>query len=380
MNDKISVYTILYYDLQFYEDIIKNIYDIVDEFIIVDGPYNYAVDVLKRFNLYYDETTKPSEITTLLNKYPKIKYTYDIYENEEAKRIKGYNLCSNNIVLLVDTDEFITLDVAKMNDFINTKDKYVRCCKIYNMCDYNINFNPLTEKYILFKKEKISALDHLNYTWLMYCKTGEKIQKYMCFDEVGLIYHQTLCRNKFNNIIKFLFYILVYHKTHNNPLNILDGYDNNTLFKSLSIDEILNIFIHSRLDSINIPLVYDCNILSKIPDENKLIDKLKTYNNHKEFYLSSVMKALKYRPCYFRLNNLNSTTTITFENVKNVYIKLYKIYLNEKYKIQDHNFENINTTITFNNELNGSEQYLVVEINCSETLNNDFIYKIINIS
>ena len=83
--NKISAYTILYYDLQFYEDIIKNLYNDVDEFVIIDGPYSYAVDTLKKFNLFYDENTKPHELNKLIKKYPKIKYKYVICDTEEEK-------------------------------------------------------------------------------------------------------------------------------------------------------------------------------------------------------------------------------------------------------------------------------------------------------
>ena len=172
---KISVYTILYYDLQFYEDIIKYLYDVIDEFIIIDGPYSYSIDTLKKYNLFYDEQTKPYELNKIISKYSKIKYKYAICDTEEEKRMIGYNMCSNDLVLLVDTDEFLNIDITKLNIFINNPTKFVCCANIYNMCDYNVNFNNLTKKYILFKKNKISALEHLDYTWLIGCKQNEKI-------------------------------------------------------------------------------------------------------------------------------------------------------------------------------------------------------------
>lgn len=178
---KISVYTILYYDLQFYEDIIKNIYDLVDEFVIIDGPYSYAIETLKQFNLFYEEHNKPDELTNIIEKYSKIKYKYVVCDTEEEKRMIGYNMCSNNLVLLVDTDELLNIDINKISDFNKNNNKFVNCADIYNMCDYNINFNKLCQKYVLFKKEKISAVDHLNYTWLIGCKQTEKIIDYMCF-------------------------------------------------------------------------------------------------------------------------------------------------------------------------------------------------------
>jgi len=118
----------------------------------------------------------------------------------------GYNMCLNNLVLLVDTDEFLNIDIKKLNIFIKNPDKFVCCANIYNMCDYNINFNDLVKKYILFKKTKISALEHLDYTWLIGCIQHEKKIHYMSCDEFGLIYHYTLNRSIKNNIIKFLFY------------------------------------------------------------------------------------------------------------------------------------------------------------------------------
>ena len=157
--EKISVYTILFHDLQFYEDIIKNIYDLVDEIIIIDGPYSYSVESFKKLNLFYDENSKPDILNNLIKKYSKIKYKYAIFDTEEEKRICGYNMCSNNLVLLVDTDEFLKIDLSELNNFINNNEKFVSCCSIYNMCDYNINYNKLTKKYILFKKTKISALE-----------------------------------------------------------------------------------------------------------------------------------------------------------------------------------------------------------------------------
>ena len=66
----------------------------------------------------------------------------------------GYNMCSNNLVLLIDTDEFLNFDIKKLNLFVNNPNKFVCAANIYNMCDYNVNFNKLAKKNILFKKKK----------------------------------------------------------------------------------------------------------------------------------------------------------------------------------------------------------------------------------
>ena len=104
-SEKISVYIILYSDLGFLNNIISNIYENVDEIILVDGPYSYNIDVFKKLNLFYDSSNKPDELIKILLKYSgKIKYVYNIFENEEQKRIFGFEQCSNDLVLLVDCD------------------------------------------------------------------------------------------------------------------------------------------------------------------------------------------------------------------------------------------------------------------------------------
>lgn len=374
---KISVYTILYYDLQFYENIIYNLYDVIDEFIIVDGPYSYAVDILKKFNLFYDETNKPLELNNLINKYPKIKYKYIISNNEEEKRIIGYNMCSNNYVALVDTDEFLTIDFEKFNEFVDMEDKFVSCSNIYNMCSYNISINNITEKYIFFKKDKISAEDHLDYTWLIGCNQKEKNVSYMNFNPCGLIYHQTLNRNKKNNIIKFIFYALLYEKNKNySSLNLIDEYDNDTLLKYLTVDEILNIFIHSHNHRINIP---DDNSKFNIIEDNKMIIQLKKYeNNLIEFELNEKTKCLKNLASYFRLNKNKKKYNFIIDNVLNLSLNIYYVY-------KDYNdsksfvFNNLsNNIIDIPNESTNEVLFIFIKLKCDETINGEIIYSIEN--
>lgn len=374
---KISVYTILFHDLQFYEDIIKNIYDYVDEFIIIDGPYSYAIDTLKQLDLFYDENNKPKEINDIINKYPKVKYTYSSFENEEEKRKFGYNKCSNELILLIDTDEFLNIDMNKLNNFINNKSKFVGCVDIYNMCDSNINFNKLTQKYVLFKKNKISAVDHLDYLWLVGCKQKDKVIDFMSFLPCGTMYHQTLNRNKFNNIVKFVFYILLYRKRNNNHFNLLDNYNNEYLFRNLKTNEILDIFIHSNIDRINCPSLHvlENNILETVND--KFVLSLSKYqHNWLEFKLLKEMKCLKNVSSYFRLDNSINNVNISFENVNSVNIKLYNIYLNKKYEYVEYTFNNIvgdNITITNKSE---PGHYIIIGINCFETNNGEDLFKI----
>lgn len=378
--EKISVYTILYYDLQFYEDIIKYIYNFVDEIIIIDGPYSYGIDTLKKYNLFYDEKNKPHELNEIIKKYPKIKYKYIICNTEEEKRMIGYNMCSNNLVLLVDTDEFLNIDIKKINTFINNPNKFVCCAEIYNMCDYNINFDNLTEKYILFKKKKISALEHLDYTWLVGCKQNEKNKSYMNFDAFGTIYHYTLCRNKKNNIIKFIFYLLLYRKTNNQPYDLIDGYTNDDLISCMTTNEILNIFVRINRDRLNLP--NKCSNL-QIMKNNEFMLNLKKYDkNLLEFQFTNEMKCLLNIPVLFRLNKDKKEYTLSFENVFNIDINMYYLYLRSEPKKYSYSYTNLlNNMIQIPNELyNTNVKYMYIEIICSKTCDEKIIFTLKNIS
>lgn len=374
---KISVYTILYYDLQFYEDIIKYLYDFVDEFIIIDGPYSYAIDTLKKFNLFYDESNKPQELNNIIEKYSKVKYKYVICDTEEEKRMIGYNMCSNNLVLLVDTDEFLNIDIIKLNIFINNPTKFVCCANIYNMCDYNISFNDLSQKYILFKKSQISAQEHLDYTWLIGCKQNKTNASYMSFQEFGLIYHYTLNRNIKNNIIKFIFYVLLYRKNNNQAYNLIDGYDNDYLLNRMTPKEFLNIFIHTSNNKINIPSEKFC--LQTIEDNEVILNLKKYSNNLLDYEFKNEMKCLLNVPIYFRLP-INNNYTLLFENVKDIHINIYYLYLNLKSKHNAYNYTNIiNNCVEIINDIKDNVKYIYIELNCKKTCDSNSIFTIKNI-
>ena len=380
MNNKISAYTILYYDLQFYESIIKNIYNYVDEIIIIDGPYSYAIDTLKKFNLFYDEKNKPQIINNLLNKYNKIKYFYKIFDNEENKRMFGYDMCKNNIILLVDTDEFIYLNKSNLKRFINDKNRYVCSTDIYNMCDYNVYINNISKKNIFFKKNKITSFQHLDYTWLVGCKQNKIINSYITNYSSSMTYHLTLFRNKKNNIIKFFFYVLLYRKNNKLPYNILDNYDNNFLLQNFNNNQILNIFIHSKLDSINIPT--NDNVVKLL--NNYPFDLHKFKNNSIDFFFKNNMKSLKNIPSFFRLNSknhINNYINIYFDNVKSINISFYNIKYNKKYESIELSFNDIkNNIINVNNYIKSSNyKYNIIKILVTETINNNSIFTLKNI-
>ena len=368
---KLSIYIILFSDLDFLNDIISLIYDNIDEIIIVDGPYSYNIHELKNYELYYDENTKPSQLINILNKYSnKIKYYYKLWDTEKEKRCFGYDKCTNNNILLVDCDEFFILDINKINQFINSN-KSVCNMDIYNMNRININYDKVVQKSVLFKKTHITSEQHLSYLWLVGVNNlAPKDQNNIYNGTVGVIYHQTLNRNKYNNIIKFIFYITLYHKNNNNNISILN-HDISNLKLTLSNDTLLNIFYHSKIELIGMP---SNNILYYI-DVPINLDKYNT--NHMDGYFANNSFALLNTPyyCYICKESI-SNISCYFDNVKIITCHLYEINLNEPYHIYEHNkinIENNMCTLNFNIQLKPNHINYIMMFNCSETIDKSSI-------
>jgi len=382
MINKISVYIILYHDLGFLNDIISLIYENVDEIILIDGPYSYNIDTFKKLNLFYNETNRPQELVNIINKYSsKIKYYYNIFINEEEKRMFGYEKCSNDIVLLVDTDEFLIFNEEKINFFINSN-KSVGEFSIYNMNRTNIHFDNKATKFVIFKKKDISSFHHLDYLWLIGCKQNKINHRLMLLNnDLGIIYHQTLNRTKFNNIIKFIFYICLYYHSQTNKKSILGDYKIDDLLQVITLDDLLDIFYHSKQELIGIP-----SDINKIwMTKNDILINLDKYNNnHIDAYFkndSIILKNISYF-CYLDLVNNNfNQIIIAVDNAKNINVDLYEINTNEKIIINSYNFEISNNQIIINKEFNKKNNYLnlALMLNCNETINDNFIYKIKNI-
>jgi hypothetical protein len=391
-NQKISVYIILYSDLGFLNNIISGIFDFVDEIILIDGPYSYNIDVFKKLELFYDNSNKPDELVKILLKYSaKIKYIYNIFENEEEKRIFGFEQCSHDIVLLVDCDEFFIINTNNINEFINSNKK-VAGFSICNMNRININIDEKVTKNILFKKNLINSREHLDYTWLVGCKQRQPISENIYTDcPMGEIFHQTLNRSKKDNIIKYIFYISLYFYNQNNnkivdveDLKLIGGYTIDNLLDIMSIEETLDIFYHSKMELIGIPSSSE-KILSI--NNNVSINLEKFKDNHISAFFKEDSLAVRYVPYYFYLpismNRINEIEFI-FENVTQIQISIYEINLNESYKITQDTYTFISNNLEIKYPFVKKPNYFstLIMFNCIYTVDNmnKYYIKQINIT
>jgi len=359
---KFSCYIILYSDYGFLDDVFKSIYNYVDEIIVVDGPYNYCIEQLHKLNLLYNEHSKPIELTNILNKYSnKIKYFYNTWNNEKEKRMFGYEHCTGDLVMLVDSDEIYSLNINKIHNFYNSN-KNVAGLKIYNMCRPDIYMDDV-EKYILFKKEHVNSLEHLSYTWLIGVDgLLPQIENYMdILNKCGTIYHQTMNREKEFNIIKFMFYTrLWYYKNSPEKIDyIWDLYTFDNLLEIMTIDEIKTIFYNCYFPSINLPLPNTNTILHKL--NNIDIDLSRYSNNIESSYFTPNLLILNNLDCIFYLQEkyyINNNINIIFktDNISECIINCYDICLDKIWDSYTFNIKVDNNEFNIKHELNTGER------------------------
>ena len=385
LDFKMSVYIILYSDLGFLNDIIENISNLVDEIIIVDGPYIYNIDVLKKLGLFYDVSSIPEELIKLLVRYSnKIKYNYDTYTCQEDKRKAGYDACSNEIIMSLDCDEFANINIDNVKKFVSSQQRVARC-SIYNMNRINVNMDSKVTKNILFKKSLISSNDHLAYTWSCASEDNKPVTDFIYTEnEIGEIYHQTLNRNKSDSIIKYIYYITLYYHLSNNKelvdisnLHLIGDFSINDLIDDLSVEQIIDIFYHSKLELIGIPSSDKVLTLNNNVSVN--LDKYK--NNHIQAIFSENTIAIRNIPyyCILPIEKISlSEIEILFDNVTQIQISIYEINYNEPFKIFQKTYTIDTDTLLIKYWFKKKMNYFstIIMFNCIHTIDNTKKYGI----
>jgi len=250
---KISVAICIYNDFDFIEECIGRVYDLADEIVILDGPYGYCEPMLRYFDLYYRD---PPEPLRRLSGLRKVRYEYGTFENEKSKRIALYQMCNSDVVMLLDSDELI-VDIHRdeLEKFFQS-DQKVACSSFNNLVRSNCLIHKPTRKFIFFKRQDISAQEHLNYTWLVGVDQAEPNRELMYRLPVMEVAHLTLMRSPYFNMVKYCFYsrLHYYSRGKHDQLDKLFGRPFEALAsKGLSPNEIKDIFRRSFPALINFP-------------------------------------------------------------------------------------------------------------------------------
>jgi hypothetical protein len=205
---RISVAISIYNDFDFLVDAIERVYELADEIVILDGPFDYCVPLLKYFDLYYMEAPEPLRRIIQL---PKVRYRYGSFENERVKRIALYEMCRFDLVMLLDADELVVdFNRDELEKFWQSE-KEVACASFKNLVRSNCLIGLPTQKFIFFKRKNISPAEHLNYTWLVGVEQQEPRQELMYPQPLMDVAHLTLMRSVHSNLVKYCFYSRLYY-------------------------------------------------------------------------------------------------------------------------------------------------------------------------
>jgi len=250
---KISVAICIYNDFDFIEECVDRVYDLADEIVILDGPYDYCVPMLGYFGLYYHGLPEALRKIAAL---PKVRYEFGTFENERSKRIALYNMCQFDVVMLLDSDELITdIDRDELENFYQS-DKKVACALFNNHVRSNYLIHEPGKKFIFFKRSDISAEEHLNHTWLVGVDQAQPDIGLRYNPPVMTVAHLTLMRSPYFNVVKYCFYTRLYYyrREMHDQLEKLFGHPFEALAKKgLGPDEIKDIFRRSLPALINFP-------------------------------------------------------------------------------------------------------------------------------
>jgi glycosyltransferase involved in cell wall biosynthesis len=204
---KISIAICIYNDFDFINECVDRAYDFADEIVILDGPYGYCKPILQYFDLYYSGMP---EALREISRRPKVRYEYREFENEQSKRIALYEMCRSDVVMLLDSDELIVdIDKDELERFLRSNKK-VACSSFNNLVRRDCLISNPTKKFIFFKRQQITAREHLDYTWLIGVDQQKPNQEFMYDRPVMNIAHVTLMRSPYFNIVKYCFYTRLY--------------------------------------------------------------------------------------------------------------------------------------------------------------------------
>jgi len=208
-----------YKETSFLDLMFDSIADLVDEVIVVCGPYRYMDGTLQIF----DKPLLGTEAELVFQKYVKcsnIKFIHGPWNSEDEKRIEGYSQCKGDIVLSIDADEIVDIDRNALIEFINSPFSLaqigvinVLTPKFLYGSDLYDQISAFPMKSLFFKRNHISSREHLNYLWLVGVKQDLESRLPPFPHSIGLMFHATGLRNMEDQFTRIIFYQSLWNKT-----------------------------------------------------------------------------------------------------------------------------------------------------------------------
>lgn len=222
-----------------------------DQICIFDGPYGYTKGLdfgSSQGALPLSETAIGKEILA----DPRVTYEFRVWEEEGEKRIAAYEAMTTDLIALHDTDEFLEFDHERFEQFV-ASDKAVSAFYCQNLCLDGVQFaapfyavdvvERLPYKNFLFKRDAISAADHLDYLWLVSVSQKAANQDVIFISPVATGYHYTAMRSRAGQTQKFIFYGALHRHSSGNEDPVIGRLRDAVTNNSVTPDEALTIYL-----------------------------------------------------------------------------------------------------------------------------------------
>lgn len=217
---RISLLLNWYSEDSFIREMWESVRALVDEVVVVAGPYAFARDPLDLLEASITSADARAKAAAIFGNVPLV-YVDDVWPTEYEKRVAGYEACSGDLILIVDADEIIEFDDEALRAFI-ASDYCVARINVVNIASSEAVFvaddidyvSRFPAKTILFRRDAISARRHIDYLWLVGVRqdTSELLPTFP--DPMGTMLHLTGPRSPEDHLTRFVFYEALYWETH----------------------------------------------------------------------------------------------------------------------------------------------------------------------
>ena len=187
--------------------------DIYDRIYIWDGPYQYRDQLGLGEAVAVPLAEAPIGQQLLADR--RVVYRQGSWTDEAAKRIEAYAAIEEDVIIMVDTDEFFRLDRNLIEIFWNSG-YGVGSHRIQNLYaggllgsdPHHRSSSPgtLPQKRIIFRRDRINPAQHLDYLWLVGVAQNPTDPAQLFPQPLGDTLHLTGCRSTQGQIGKMSFY------------------------------------------------------------------------------------------------------------------------------------------------------------------------------
>ncbi len=261
-------------DIEYLPLVLEQIYDLVEEIVIIDGPYRWVSEFYVGLPFVTSAPTPHVEFRgSPLLSHKKVRYEHREWENEQQKRAYGYDICTCEFVLVIDSDELIVFLEDELDYFMLSSDPiakldvfslgrtYARIeFPVENIEEVRTNPDIPHECYRLFRKSALNGVDHLPYLQVLSIPPAPPLpqpdREVLHPVPIGTIYHLSVMRTGTSNLFKYRFYVAANNVTNNWTDSILTSgkwANYSEMLRDITLDEYSALLMRGRSDSLRCP-------------------------------------------------------------------------------------------------------------------------------